>query len=94
MFKSFGTEFHKYEALSESEKLMANFCLMAFLNEFMAFHLLVMDDLNHLDAKNFEAIMSLVMSEEIQDKYNHIIFASVINKDFEEIVKKYSIKEI
>ena len=93
-FKTFGNEFHKYESLSESEKVMANFCLMAFLNEFMIFHLLIMDDLNHLDAKNFEAIMSLVMSKEIQDKYNNIIFASVINKDFEDVVKKYDVEEI
>lgn len=83
-----------YEHLSESEKTIMSFFVLHFLNTLSGFKILLLDDLNHLDKKSFEDLMKVVCSEDIQDYYDSIIFASVTNPDLEAILSSYSVARI
>lgn len=82
--------YHPFNDLSHGEQLIALFLLLDMLNSLCGTRLMLLDDINHLDSKNFDTLFSLILSKELQDDYDHIFLCAAANTDFEARMKGIS----
>jgi DNA repair exonuclease SbcCD ATPase subunit len=77
-----GKGFVPYESLSAGEKAYAMFLFIDLCsNAITQVNIMLLDDLDKLDAEAFEALVNLLTSSEITDLYDHIFIASVNHED-------------
>lgn len=81
--------FKPMQCLSPGEKALLLFVLMDMLNQLNGLRILMMDDLDKLDAESFEHIITLLVSSELLESYDHIFLSAVNHIDTVEILEKY-----
>lgn len=74
------------ESVSAGEQAYALFLVMDALNSLHALRLLLMDDLDKLDATAFKNLLELLLRPEVQDDYDHIFMALVDHSDAQDII--------
>lgn len=80
------TVFRPYADLSHGEQLIATFLLIDLLNSLCGTRIMLLDDLNHLDANNFNILLSLLQSKTLQDDYDHIFVCVAHTPEIEKIL--------
>lgn len=89
--KTTATTTHRpYNDLSHGEQLIAVFLLLDMLNTLCGTRILLLDDVNHLDSKNFDTLFALICSKTLQDDYDHIFLCAAVNADIEKQIKATS----
>lgn len=81
-----------YDSLSTGEKITAILMLMDLLNCYLGSTILILDELNDLDAGNFKRLLSFVLDSRINEDYTNILLSCVNHADLEEIVNDYGSK--
>ena len=76
------------KALSTGEKLLVSFALMDMVSTISNSRILVFDCLEELDIKMIEALMDMVIRQDILDRYDHIILSMVNHEDIERAVER------
>lgn len=79
--------FKPFVSLSSGEKVLATFLIVDLLNQFNAQKILMLDDLDKLDATAFEELLNIIQSSEIQDSYDHIFLMAVNHDDIKKVIK-------
>jgi len=86
--------FVPFDAISNGEKIIAELLIMDMLNSLSGINILILDNLDTLDSKSFENVISLVYSPEFSERYDHIYLAGVNHPDAEEVVKNYNVHKV
>ncbi len=81
-----------YETLSEGEKMLAFLTVSDLLYRIANIPILLLDDVDKLDADNFDHMLTLI--ERVADSYQNIIIAGVDHEEFKPILEKHSIPNI
>lgn len=76
--------------VSTGEQTLAIFLILDMLNELSGFGILMMDNLDALDASSLDELMTVLTSTEILDRYDHIFVSMVAHDDSLEILDKHS----
>jgi len=69
------------ESVSSGEQAYALFLIMDSLNALHGLGILMLDDLDKLDAMAFWSLLNLLKKEEVLESYDHIFLAAVDHKD-------------
>lgn len=88
------TEFHPFDNLSNGEKVIVELLVMDMLNQLTGFNILILDNLDTLDAETFSNVMELVASVDFTDRYDHIFIAAVDHDDTKSVIAKYPVHKI
>ena len=70
-------QFIDVASASAGEQLFVAFLILDMLNELTGYRVLMMDDLDKLDAEAFESMIKLLTSEEVLKSYDHILLGAV-----------------
>lgn len=70
-------QFIDVASASAGEQLFVAFLILDMLNELTGYGVLMMDDLDKLDAEAFESMIKLLTSEEVLKSYDHILLGAV-----------------
>lgn len=76
-----GQGFIPYHSVSSGEQVLVLYLIMYLLNELTGLHILIMDDLNHLDRDAFKALAELLNSSDTLLHFEHVLVSSVDNKE-------------
>ena len=83
-------EFVNLTAVSSGEQALATFLMLDMLNSLSGFRLLMMDDLDKLDAGALDELMTVLTDKEVLDRYDHIFLAMVDHDDAMEVLDRRS----
>ena len=86
--------FQTYYSLSTGQKIIASMLITDVLNFYCGSEILILDELNDLDEKNFEAVMKFITSEDVKEDYETIIVCTVNHKNLLDIMKKYKVQHV
>lgn len=75
--------------VSTGEQTLAIFLILDMLNELSGFGILMMDNLDVLDAAALDELMNVLTSKEVLDRYDHIFISMVAHNDSLDILNKY-----
>ena len=75
--------------VSTGEQTLAIFLILDMLNELSGFGILMMDNLDALDAAALDELMNVLTSKEVLDRYDHIFISMVAHDDSLDILNKY-----
>lgn len=84
---NFGHGYYKYEALSTGEQILAKAVITDLFSGYFNSSVMILDELNDLDAKHFEELMNFIMK--IKDSYQNIIMALVNNESLVTALDSY-----
>lgn len=76
--------------VSTGEQTLAIFLILDMLNELSGFGILMMDNLDALDASALDELMAVLTSPEVLDRYDHIFVSMVAHDDSVDVLNKYS----
>ena len=76
--------------VSTGEQTLAIFLILDMLNELSGFGILMMDNLDALDASSLDELMTVLTSTEILDRYDHSFVSMVAHDDSLEVLDKHS----
>lgn len=79
----------RYESLSSGEKADVLFLILHMLNSLSGLKIMIMDDLDKLDADAFSALLELVTNPVVEDEYDHIILSCVDHEDSMKLLAKH-----
>lgn len=82
-----GTGMRDIAAISSGQRLFALFLIMDMLNKLSGYGILMLDNLDKLDAEAFESLMELLQQPEVKDSYDHIFAACVNHEDSEKTIR-------
>lgn len=92
LFKTSATkDFLPYANLSAGEKIFAIVVLTDLINSFYDSRILILDDIDHLDAKSFKMLMDFVTGDDIGEFYDNIIISCVSHDDILEVAYDYDV---
>ena len=86
--------FQTYYSLSTGQKIIASMLITDVLNFYCGSEILILDELNDLDEKNFEAVMKFITSEDVKEDYETIIVCTVNHKNLLDIMKRYKVQHV
>lgn len=78
-----------YENLSKGEKITAIMMIMDLLNSYLGSKILVLDELNDLDERNFEKLLNFILDPDINCDYLNIVLSCVNHTGLMKIMDKY-----
>jgi DNA repair exonuclease SbcCD ATPase subunit len=74
-------DFVSLSSVSSGEQALATFLMLDMLNSLSGFRLLMMDDLDKLDAGALDELMAVLTDSEVLERYDHIFLAMVDHDD-------------
>jgi len=83
-------DFVSLTSVSSGEQALATFLMLDMLNSLSGFRLLMMDDLDKLDAAALDELLTVITDAEVLDRYDHIFLAMVDHDDSMAVLDKYS----
>ena len=86
--------FQTHYSLSTGQKIIASMLITDVLNFYCGSEILILDELNDLDEKNFEAVMKFITSEDVKEDYETIIVCTVDHKNLLDIMKRYKVQHV
>ena len=84
-------DFVSLSSVSSGEQALAVFLILDMLNTLSGFGILIMDNLDSLDAKALDELLSVLTRKDVLDRYDHIFLAMVDHIDSMETLDKYRI---
>ena len=84
-------EFLPYSNLSAGERIFASLILTDLINNFYASKVLILDDIDHLDANTFKMLMDFLDDEDIEELYDNIIISCVEHDDMLDVIEDYDV---
>ena len=82
-------DFVGLSSVSSGEQALATFLILDMLNSLSGFRLLMMDDLDKLDADALDELLAVLTADEIRERYDHIFLAAVDHNDTLATLQKY-----
>ena len=76
-------------AVSSGEQLLAMLLILDAINSLSNLGILILDDLDKLDASSLDALFTMLENPEITDPYDHIFVAMVNHEDSLQIINKH-----
>jgi DNA repair exonuclease SbcCD ATPase subunit len=89
-----GSSFLPFSNLSNGEKIFAELILTDLINSFCNSKILILDNLDNLDKKSFQKLLSFVTREDIKELYDNILISFVDHEDLIEVAKNYSVDQL
>ena len=83
-------DFRYYEELSKGEKILSIFLLLDLVSALCGTRILLLDDLNHLDALALEDIFSIITNPSFMEEYDHVIISAVNSQDVINVTDKHA----
>lgn len=81
-------EYVPYNSLSGGEKTIVTFFVLDMLARLSGFKILLLDELESMDATAFDKLVNLLNIDEIRNEYDHIFIAGVDHEDTMNTLKK------
>lgn len=75
-----------YGDLSTGEKLLVQFLVMAQINLLSGFKILILDNLDKLDASNFKRLLEFLLQPAVRKYFDHVFVATVDHEDFKNVL--------
>lgn len=85
------SSFQTYYSLSTGQKIIASMLITDILNFYCGSKLLILDELNDLDEKNFESVMKFITDEDVRSDYDNIIVCTVDHTNLLNVAKRYDV---
>lgn len=82
--------FRQYNELSTGEKVVAIFLLLDLISSLCGTKILLIDNMNDLDAASLNEVFKLLTNEEFAGHYDNIVVAAVDTNEMLDIAKKYT----
>ena len=76
--------------VSTGEQTLAIFLILDMLNQLSGFGILMMDNLDALDASALDELMGVLTTKEVLDRYDHIFVSMVAHDDSVAVLNKHS----
>lgn len=86
--------YRSFDSLSSGEQLLTLFILTDMLSQFTGSKLLLLDDLDKLDADAFSELINIITNEEVKDAYDHIILCAVEHDDIVDALDRIKVDKI
>lgn len=75
------TSYIPIRSLSDGERMLAVFTLMEMISSISGTRILVFDRLESMDTESIHNLLNTLQSKEVQERYDHILLASVDHAD-------------
>jgi len=82
-------DFISLASVSSGEQALATFLILDMLNSLSGFRMLLIDDLDKLDAAALDELLAVLTSDDVRDRYDHIFLAAVDHDDTLATFQKY-----
>lgn len=82
-------DFVELKSLSSGEQALAVFLILDMLNTLSGFGMLMMDNLDALDADALDELLAVLTMQDVLDRYDHIFISMVSHDDSCKVLNKY-----